>query len=267
MLPDGYKKTSFLKFDFRINTKKLEKEFQSIPSDSWESSYWGNVHCSVGMLLLRGGQDGTENDFYSDQVYDQSILHQLPYIEQLISEEGPFGKAIYAFIFRLKPNGVTLLHQDLIKKWEDMYRIHIPIITNDGAFLIAGGKSQHFEVGSAWTFDNQSDHGVVNGNHERIHLIFDVPFSNKMSLIIDNAEYLSGKTIQKNIDEIEETSKVILSYPGDQVMQSAIKKLRANGANDSQIATFFNMKLIPSKSYPVKLWNSKMVIALSKINH
>jgi len=60
------------------------------------------------MLLLRGGNKGNEVDFFSEEVFDMPILKDLPYIEHLIGEDGPFGKAHYAFIFKMKPNAVTL---------------------------------------------------------------------------------------------------------------------------------------------------------------
>ncbi len=262
MLPRKYRKKSFLKFSCSVDTNKLLEEYRSIPDSAWGSSYWGNIHCSVGMLLLRGGKQGTEHDFFSELVHDKPILDELPYIKHLISEEGPFGKAGYAFIFRLEPNGVSLKHRDMIKKWENMYRIHVPIITNDGAFLIANEKSQHFSLGSAWSFDNQSDHGVVNGDQERVHLIFDVEFNPKLARAIDSAKFIEGKRIKKHIITISKENKARASYPGDQVMKNAILDLRQRGANESQIADFFNAKNIPSKSYPAKPWDKEMILSL-----
>ena len=39
-----------------IDLPRLRQEYASIPEDAWMASYWGTIHCSVGMLLLRGGQ-------------------------------------------------------------------------------------------------------------------------------------------------------------------------------------------------------------------
>lgn len=264
MLPSGYEKKSFRKFDFAVDLKSLEKDYLAISDEDWAASYWGHVHCSVGMLLLRGGNSGTEQDFFCDEVYDSPLLARLPYIRYLIGEEGPFGKANYAFIFRLEPNGITLKHQDLMEKWKDMYRIHVPIYTNPGAYLIANGLSQHFSKGSAWSFDNHSDHGVVNGDSERVHLIFDVEHSDKMAACIDEAELLPGQAIPGHEQTISQKSRTIPSYPGDVVMKNAITTLRTRGVNDTDIAKFFNAKGIPSKSYPVRNWTEEMVVNLGK---
>ena len=88
MLPDKYKKQSFLKFFIEVETKKLIDEFKAIPDSEWSSSYWGNVHCAVGTLLLRGGNKGTQADYAAKEVYDHKLLTQCPYIESLIGPEG-----------------------------------------------------------------------------------------------------------------------------------------------------------------------------------
>ena len=93
------------------------------------------MHCSVGMLLLRGGNSGNQSDFYCEEVVDHEPLSRMPYLSNLIGEDGPFGRAKYCFIFRTVPNGITVTHKDLQEIWFDMYRIHIPLITNNGAFL------------------------------------------------------------------------------------------------------------------------------------
>ncbi len=259
MLPAGYEKKNFLRFKTAIDLNKIQAEYDSISADEWLTSYWGNIHCSIGMLLLRGGDKGNSEDFLSDEVFDKPLLDKLPYMKSLIAESGPFGPAIYAFIFKTKANGVTLRHQDTIEKWQDMYRIHIPIYTNSGAFLIAGEHSQHFSAGHAWTFNNQTDHGVVNGNEERAHLIFDVVYSEKMKQQYDQAQYFKGKVIDKHLELITNKTKEVKSYLGDVEMIGAIKTLRSRGINDQDIANFFNAKEIPSRSHPVSIWDAPMV--------
>jgi hypothetical protein len=263
MLPENYHKRSFLRFNYNIDADKLLNEFESIGNDAWETTYWGSVHCSIGMLLLRGGNKGTEFDFFSDKVFDKPILKELPYIDYLISGGGPFGKAHYAFIFKMQPNGVTLTHQDTIEKWYDMYRLHIPIITNPDAHLIVNERSQHLTIGHAWSFDNQANHGVVNGDFERVHLIFDVPYSDKIAHRIDAADCLVGEKNDRHIEKVSAKSSTVNSYPGDDFMRNGIRTMRRQGATSAQIVAFINSKKIPSKSYPVSIWDEAMVDALA----
>jgi hypothetical protein len=184
-------KKSFLKFPVAIDTTRLVQEFDQIPETAWGDSYW-DVHCSIDMVLLRGGSKGTDEDFLTDDVTSTPILNELPYISSLLAPEGPFGGAAYAFIFRTKPNGITRVHDDGHEVWKKTVRVHIPIVTNDGAFLIAEKKAKHLAVGEVWSFDNQSQHSVVNGDSTRVHLIFDVNPNPNLSNLMTHATFDPG---------------------------------------------------------------------------
>jgi len=239
MLEEKYRKRSFLRFSPAIDVPRLEKEYRSIPEDVWASSYWGDVHCSVGMLLLRGGKEGGEGDFTCDEVFDREILEKLPYISSLISAYGPFGKATYAFIFRMLPRGVTLVHRDLHEAWAEKFRIHIPITTNRDAVLISDKKMIHFAKGYAWSFDNYSLHGVVNGATERTHLIFDVPLNDKLAEQLDCAEYAEGWEDEEKLAIIsDKKARAIAPYPGDATMLETLKLLKSYGWSPGKIAVY-----------------------------
>ena len=186
------KKKSFLKFPLEIDTQRLLEEYQSIPEHLWGGSHW-DVHCSIDMLLLRGGSTGTDEDFTTTDVSNAPILEKMPYISSLLAEEGPFGGAIYAFIFRTKPNGITRVHIDDHASWVKTVRIHVPIISNKGAFLLSEQKAKHFEVGAAWTFNNQVLHSVVNGDETRVHMIFDVNPNSKLADMMTRATFEPGE--------------------------------------------------------------------------
>lgn len=264
MLPQGYEKRSFIRFGVDIDQQKILDEYHSIPDEAWVSSYWGHVHCSVGMLLLRGGVSGTEADFFSDGVKDSPLLDKLPYIKSLIAEDGPFGGAQYAFLFKMEPDGVTLKHRDSIEKWKTMFRIHVPIVTNPGAHLVSDGRAIHFAVGHAWSFDNYSEHGVVNGGSERIHLIFDVEFNDVLKQRLDEASVLDGEVNEDYLRKIESEERKRPSYPGDSAMSEMIKRLRKHGLDDEMIATFFEAKGLPTKQYRRTRWDGSMIGEIEK---
>ena len=89
------------------------------------------------MILLRGGNKGNEEDFFGADHIDHEVLGKLPYISWLIGESGPFGGANYAFILRMKPLGVARPHIDSNPAWFEPFRVHVPIITNDKAYLLS----------------------------------------------------------------------------------------------------------------------------------
>ena len=184
-------KHSFLKLPVPVDVEALLEDYRSIPSDAWSASHWSK-HCSSTMLLLRGGRQGTHEDFTTCDVVDHECLKQLPYISSLIDNDGAFGEITYAFIFRMKPMGVARPHTDDNPAWKTPFRVHVPITTNDEAMLLSEKRGKHFEVGEVWTFDNQAEHAVVNGGTVRAHLIFDVQPNPKLRHLLDNATYDPG---------------------------------------------------------------------------
>ena len=187
----SYQKRSFLKLPVSIDVDRLLADYFLIPPLAFSTSHW-NTHCSSEMLLLRGGHSGTQEDFYCDESSDSEVLAKLEYLRWLLDESGPFGRATYAFIFRMKPMGVSRPHVDGNSAWEAPFRIHVPITTNDEAFFLSEGRSKHIAVGEAWTFDNQVQHGVVNGNTVRAHLIFDVLPNPKLDALLANSDWDPG---------------------------------------------------------------------------
>jgi Aspartyl/Asparaginyl beta-hydroxylase/PDZ domain len=144
------------------------------------------------MVLLRGGDKGTADDFASDESIDHDVLLGLPYMRALLGEDGPFGGTTYAFILRMKPLGVARPHVDLDPAWVEPFRVHIPLVSNDGAYFLSEGNSKHLSVGEVWTFDNQKRHAVTNGDAVRAHLIFDVPRHPAFLDLIHAAEFDPG---------------------------------------------------------------------------
>jgi hypothetical protein len=189
--PPPQPKRSFLRLPVEIDAARLLADYGSIPALAWATSHW-ETHCSSDMLLLRGGDSGTAEDFVTADTRDHEILAEAPYLAWLIDKDGPFGGAVYAFLFRMKPTGVARPHTDDDPAWKQPLRVHVPIITNDGAFLLSRGRAKHLAVGEAWTFDNQAMHAAVNGETVRTHLIMDVPRNPRIESLLANAIWDQG---------------------------------------------------------------------------
>jgi len=188
-----FTKRSFLKLPVPIDLPRLLAEYLSIPDEAWGVSHW-DVHCSIDVLLLRGGVKGTPDDFVTEDIGNNPILASLPYLSSLLAPEGPFGGTTYAFVFRTRPKGITRIHWDDDAAWCRTFRIHIPIISNPDAVLLAETRAMHFGVGEAWTFDNQSMHSVVNGDSTRVHLIIDVLPNPKLRELLERARFDPGRS-------------------------------------------------------------------------
>lgn len=69
----------------------------------------------------------------------------------------------------MKPKTTYSLHFDA-----DLWRLHIPLITNPDAFMVVDGKLWHMPIGSAYLVKVKDHHLALNaGNENRIHIVFD----------------------------------------------------------------------------------------------
>ena len=190
-VPVTHKKRSFLQLPVTVDVERLVEDYHRIPPEAWSSSHW-DTHCSSNMVLLRGGSEGTAGDFVSSATVDHDVLRALPYMRWLVGDAGPFGGTSHAFIFRMKPFGVSRPHTDDDPAWFAPFRVHIPVVTNDGAYLLSEGRAKHLRVGEVWTFDNQAKHAVVNGDAVRAHMIFDVQPSARLFELVGDARFDPG---------------------------------------------------------------------------
>lgn len=83
-----------------------------------------------------------------------------------------FPKAMLA---RLEAGQKIDLHRDGAGSNLRTHKIHVPLITNPGAFFLCGPNRHHLGYGHAWEVNNIAPHGGVNeGDADRIHFIFEV---------------------------------------------------------------------------------------------
>jgi hypothetical protein len=56
----------------------------------------------------------------------------------------------------------------------DSWRVHIPLITNEDAFMVVAGKLWHLPIGNAYLIKVKDYHCAMNaGKEDRIHIVFD----------------------------------------------------------------------------------------------
>jgi hypothetical protein len=69
----------------------------------------------------------------------------------------------------MKPRSTYSLHHDA-----DLWRVHIPLITNPDAFVFVHGKMWHMATGFAYLMRVEHHHLAINaGAENRIHIVFD----------------------------------------------------------------------------------------------
>jgi hypothetical protein len=69
----------------------------------------------------------------------------------------------------MKSKSTYSLHYDA-----DLWRVHIPLITNPDAFMFVHGKMWHMPIGNAYLMRVEHHHLALNaGMENRIHIVFD----------------------------------------------------------------------------------------------
>lgn len=69
----------------------------------------------------------------------------------------------------MTPRSTYSFHHD-----PDLWRVHIPLITNPDAFMIVDGNLWHLPIGNAYLVKVKDYHLALNaGSENRVHIVFD----------------------------------------------------------------------------------------------
>jgi hypothetical protein len=124
--------------------------------------------------FIEGNRD--HRRFYSNPIWDLWQRFLMPVMEVAVRpyqfRQPVFPKVMLA---RLAARGVVDKHSDGPGSNLYTHKIHIPIQTNDQAWIDVGGRRFHLHPGHAYELNNLAPHGAENaGASDRIHLILEV---------------------------------------------------------------------------------------------
>ena len=157
------------KVDLHFNSTLLYDEFKESYPDDLETVYSGNNDWKGVTIFKRGKCLRLEN---------------LPELERLVNQIGK-ESVIGISYFNLDKNSELHEHRDMNGNLLfGIVRIHIPIKTNDEAFMIIERIKYQLPIGSAWCLDTSGLHALVNGAIDnRIHLVIDIKRSLETGLL------------------------------------------------------------------------------------
>ncbi len=155
----------------------------------WQEPYpeYGSDGLKVATLLNHTGEQA--NFDYHDCVSPNAtpLLKKLPSLHNFLKESG--FKIMGSRLLRLDPGTFLHEHRDFVYL-EDVprYRLHMPLVTNDQAFITSPGLNVHFKKGYLWKLDPKSTiHSACNfGPTPRIHLMLDCYVEEKLQSLLDN---------------------------------------------------------------------------------
>lgn len=151
-----------------VNTEKIIESLQSYISKLSTQHRQVGLRCAEdfeGIGDLRYQENNPTGYTQEDFKFWQPETEYIQEVAQKIGI-GPVGRVRLLLI---GPQSCYSFHCDPHK-----YRVHIPLITNPGAFMIVWGKIWHLPLGYSYRVRVSEEHSAVNtGNTNRVHLVFD----------------------------------------------------------------------------------------------
>ena len=155
-----------------VDATRLAAEISRLPPSAWGSTAGRvGVHRAAEAIFLRGHAPAA-GDL---PIEDRPVASELPCPRRLIAEliDAPVQRCVLA---RLPPGATIAPHRDDgAPYFAKTIRIHVPIVSNELAFMLCDGSNYRMRPGEIWAIDNGAIHAVWNAHRtiERIHLICD----------------------------------------------------------------------------------------------
>lgn len=193
--------------------ESLSQEIKAAEID-WQEPYpdYGSQGMKIQTLL---NTDGRQDNFVSaDCRAPQAtpLLQSLPRLKNFIENLG--FSVMASRLLRLDPGTFLHEHRDFVYLENvPRFRLHVPLITNEQAFIVTPGINVHFRSGYLWKLDpKQTIHSACNfGTQPRIHVMLDCYGNEKLDKLIDN-QYLDEENIFFLPAFTEKDKETVLSH-------------------------------------------------------
>ena len=169
-----------------VNAARLQAEIAALPDISWAGTGGRvGVHRAAQAIFLRGFAPAEG----AKPIEDRAQLADLPYTAEIIGKLIP-GEAQRCLLARLPAGARVSGHIDLAPYFSKTIRIHVPVITNDNAWMYCAGLAYRMRPGEVWALNNSATHGVWNAHETdaRTHLICDFLMSEELQGLLSSAE-------------------------------------------------------------------------------
>ncbi len=144
--------------------------------ETGRQNYPGSAHPDSETIYLRMPRVLTYNTMFNSLEVVNLFLCEVPKFQHLLNDVSRQvgGRMARAMIIKLKAGGKIHPHIDQGIYAESTERYHVPLITNDRAWLKVGGVKSHTPVGEIVYFNKHVLHeGANEGSADRIHLVVD----------------------------------------------------------------------------------------------
>jgi len=170
--------TKNLQLPFQFDIKKLQEELAVMLKSDWTphfntGGYTGNWN-SIALYAQNGDTANIYAMSNSDvPITETPILKNAQYFKEVIQTFKT--KLLSVRLLKLEVGAYIKPHRDYNCGYEDdIFRIHIPIITNPKVNFILDEERLEMREGQCWYTNVNYTHSVANnGTSDRIHLVID----------------------------------------------------------------------------------------------
>lgn len=200
------------------------------------------------------------------------LLLRMPRTRQLLDRLGL--SMMWVRLARLASNAFLWEHRDYGElSSAEKHRLHIPLCTNESAYLVIGGARIHLTAGSVWRLTPTYAHGVCNlYGPDRIHIVIDCYADAAFERLTSKAHLLQSDAMQLpevSPEELEThlgTARRLLSLGYRTAAESHLLRLYyryalpSGGAYDLIIETYDALGLAEDAA----TWRAKKAILLGE---
>jgi len=128
-------------------------------------------------------------------IEDRPALGILSYAREIIEQLIP-APAMRCLLARLPAGASVAPHIDQAPYFSKTIRIHVPIVTHDQAWMLAGDQVYLMKPGEVWALNNSSLHAVWNAHptQSRTHMICDFTMTPALQDLLMRSERDLGRS-------------------------------------------------------------------------
>lgn len=246
----------------------------------WREPYPEYASGSLKVATLLNPTGEQENFDYKDCKEPKAtpLLRKLPSLASFL-ESGELN-IMGARLLRIDPGTFFHEHRDFVYMEKiQRYRLHLPLITNDQAFITSPGINVHFQRGFLWKLDPKATvHSACNfGTAPRIHLMLDCYVNDNLAKLLqgqfldENLKHrLPPLTGEKRAELIAEARMLLKESQGVkteliEAAQSMLLKtfcqfdLQADGANLTSYDLIFELFQEPAYQERRNYWQQRLL--------
>lgn len=175
-----------------VNAARLREEFEALPVEMWGTTGGRvGVHRQAEAVFLRGyaPAEGPR------PIEDRPALHCMPYVREIIEKLIP-APAMRCLLARLPAGGAVAPHIDQAPYFSKTIRIHVPVISHEQAWMVAGNQVYLMRPGEVWALNNSALHAVWNAHpsQARTHMICDFTMTSALKELLERSERDLGRS-------------------------------------------------------------------------